>query len=186
MTQLRRIPVVWTGLTGLPGVSVFYSDFGDDPTGALGTFFTAIKSLFPSPLSWSIPAAGDVIEDTTGALTGEWALGTSATVTANGDSSYQAGGGAYVIWGTGGIRNSRRVRGKTFLAPLSYNQFDSSGTLGTTTRSTLQTAAAALAATDLLVIWSRPIPPSTSNGLSNLVTSANVPDQVTSLATRRR
>jgi len=185
MADIRRVPVAWTTGPGGAGLSVFYSASADDATAALGTFFNAIKGLFPGAVTWSIPAAGDKLESSTGALTGTWSGGTAATVTGSGAGNYAAGTDLYVRWLTGGLRNSRKFQGRTFLVPVLTGGYDSSGTIDNSNLSTVQTAVNTLVATGLLILWGRPIAPSTSNGLINPITAGVVPDKVTSLKSRR-
>lgn len=185
MVDLRRVPVAWTTGVGGEGVSVFYTADPDDVTTELGTFFNAIKDLFPPVVTWTVPSAGDIIDDASGALTGAWSGGTAATVTGTNNTNYVAGTGAYIRWLTGGIRGSRKFQGRTFLCPLVTSQFDSVGTINDTGRTTIQTAANTLEAAGKLQLWGRPIPPSTNNGTSGQIIAAIVPDKVTSLRTRR-
>jgi len=185
MAQIRKIPVQWTGLTGLPGYSVFYSPSATDATASLVAFYTAIKGLVPTALQWQIPASGDTLDDATGILSGTWTGAGAGTVTGSGGTVPYAGGvGAWVNWRTNAIVRGRRLRGRTFLCPLTTACFDSSGTIATTQLGTIQTAATVLAALGELVIWSRPAPGGVA-GSSSLVTTSDVPDQATALRSRR-
>jgi hypothetical protein len=187
MPNIARIPVVWDGLTGMPGVSVFYSLAADSTAAvaALTAFFTSIRASFPSGLTWSIPSNGDTLEELTGALTGEWTGAAGSGVTSNGGAtSYAAGAGFRVVWGTGGIGPHKRIKGSTFLVPLLGSLYDVNGTIAGGTVSTTQTAANTLVATNKLRIWHRPTPGG-SNGLVYLITSASVPDKVSTLRSRR-
>jgi hypothetical protein len=177
--------VVWQTGAGGAGVSVFYSNGTDDATAALGTFFNAIKALFPAAVSWQIPSSGDKIEATTGALTGSWSGGTGATIASTGSGTYAAGGGAYVRWYTNTIRDGRKFYGRTFLAPILASVYDNDGTLTGGNVTTMQNAANALVTAAKTVIWGRPTTPGGSDGLFAGVTSALVPDKVTSLKSRR-
>ena len=185
MANLRRINVAWSGITALPGVSVFYAPFGTDAGANLNTFFGAIKGQFPASLSWNIPTSGDVIQDSDGAVTGAWTGGTGGSVVSTGTGVYPAGTGAYINWQTGTIVGRRRLKGRTFLAPLLSAAFDNSGTIATSTLSSMQAAATALAASGALVIWHRPTSIGAADGSSGAVTAGLIPDQVTSLRTRR-
>jgi hypothetical protein len=177
--------VTWTGLTGLPGLSVHYSGDTDDITVNLATWFTAMQSIFPAGLAWQIPNVGDRINDDTGHLVGAWTGGTSATVNSSGAAAYAAGTGAFVKWTTGAVVGTRRLQGRTFLCPIMNSAFDNSGTITDTNKTTLQTACNTLVATNKLVIWHRPTTPGGTDGTSRLVIAATVPDKVTSLRTRR-
>lgn len=185
MANIRRIPVLWGGIPGMPGYSLFYTEAASDATADVVAFFNAIKALFPASLQWSIPPAGDTLDDATGALTGTWVGAGAGIVTGTGPGAYAAGTGAWARWNTNAIIGRRRLRGRTFLCPLvSSSGYDTSGTLLTSAVTTLQAACAALAATGKLVVWHRP---SDTGGLgsSSLIVSSAVPDQVTSLRSRR-
>jgi hypothetical protein len=184
MTDMERIVVAWNGVSGLPGVSVFYGDVGGSANATLKTFFTACQSLFPTGLSWTVPGAGDLIDDATGALTGSWVnAGGGGTVAASGAAAHAAGTGAYVNWLTSGIANGRRVRGRTFMCPLINSAYDGQGTILNTNLTTLQTAATAVCTAGNTLVWHRP---GVGAGSSFQPFGAVVPDQVTSLRTRRR
>jgi hypothetical protein len=104
-------------------------------------------------------------------------------VTGSGAANYAAGCGAYVNWLTSGIANGRRVKGRTFMAPLINSAYDG-GTILNANLTTLQTAATALVTAGNTVVWHRPV--NGAGGSSYQPASALVPDQVTSLRTRRR
>lgn len=186
MATIARVPVEWNGLGGLPGVSVFYWDFSTAADlSALNTFFTAIRSFFPTGLSWDIPGSGDNIDDTSGTLNGSWIATGAGQITANGGvSGYAAGVGARVRWDTGAIVDGRRVRGSTFLVPLLADSYDGTGSINNTDLAALQSAVNDLNTNGGLLIWSRNDPGST-NGESNAVVSGNVPDRISTLRTRR-
>ena len=184
MATIERHLVNWGGLTGLPGVSVFYGTTGGSLHSDLTTFFTALVSAFPIPLTWNIPQNGDTIDDVTGTLNGTWSSGVAANIAASGSSPHAAGCGAYVNWRTSSIVAGRRLMGRTYLAPLQSALYQSDGTIATVTLGVLQSAASALAAAGALRVWHRPSP--SAAGSSALVIAATVPDQVTSLRSRRR
>jgi len=185
MTTMRRLRVVWNGLTGLPGVSTFYYGVASpDVSDAVG-FFNTIKGLFPTPLSWDIPSSGDEIESTTGVLTGGWTGTGAGNVTATGATAYAAGVGARVQWQTDAIVNGRRVRGATFLAPLALLAYDTSGTLTNSEVVTMLAAANTFAASGVAKgIWHRNTPGGSDGVYANMI-GATVPDRVTSLRSRR-
>lgn len=185
MANLSKYVVEWNGLTALPGMSVFYSAEADDATASIKAFFEAIKAWFPTPLEWSIPSSGDVIDDATGTLVGGWAGTGGGTVAASTSNTYAAGTGGYVVWGTGTIVNGRRLKGRTFLAPTTTSAYDGSGTMHSSFLSVVGGAAATLVATNDLRVWHRPPPGSPSGGSSAPVNNYGTRDQVTSLRSRR-
>lgn len=182
---MRRCKVEWQGLGGLPGLSTFYFGVASPNVSVLTTFFTTLRPLFPSGLTWNIPQSGDELDDATGALTGGWLGSGGGSVTANGGNTpYAAGVGAAVQWNTGVINNRRRIRGRTFLAPLLASKFDASGTIDSAALTTLQVACSTLAAGGVAFgIWHRPV--NGAGGLYAAVNDALVPDRVTSLRSRR-
>jgi len=186
MSNIAKIPVSWTGGPGGPGVSVFYSDAATTiPTGALATFFGAIKTLIPSSYSWTIPASGDIHDSTTGALVGSWTQGSPSVVAATGSAtSYAASAGAVVRWTTGGIVNGRRVRGRTFLVPVVAAIYTNGAILNTQV-AVIQAAASALVTSSGadLRIWHRPR--LGSAGSAHPVTGAFVPSMAAVLRSRR-
>ena len=187
MTSLAKVPVVWSGLPGFPGVSVFYSSAatGGSACAALFAFFTAIKGQFPTGLTWTFPTSGDVFDDSDGGLTGAWTGGTAAPVAANGGAGiYAAGTGSVVRWDTSAIVGRRRLKGRTFLCPLLSSVYDNNGTIQDPTVAAWQTAANTLVASGALHIWHRPSPGG-SDGTSSSVTAAAVQDRVASLRSRR-
>lgn len=186
MATLERIVVVWSGNTGLPGVSVFYGDFATSANADVKTFFNSIKGAFNTSLSWSIPTGGDTINDATGTINGVWSnVAGGGTVTGSAAGNYAAGVGAYCNWRTATILNGRRLMGRTFLTNLVTGCYDSTGTIDNSNLGTLQTAATTLANTGKLKVWHRPSPGG-SNGASGFIATASLPDQVTSVRSRRR
>lgn len=187
MADLERIIVVWSGLQGLPGVSVFYGGLAGSANAAVKTFFTSCQSLFPAGLSWAIPGGGDLIDSATGLLTGTWVNGAGGgTVAASGAVPHAAGCGAYVNWKTGVVIGRRRLQGRTFMAPLINGAYDNQGTIIAGNLTTLQNAATALVTGATTRVWHRNTSVGSSDGVAATPTLALVPDQVTSLRTRRR
>lgn len=185
MATLNKVVCSWTGAQGLPGQTVMYTGGVGPALADLRAFFNAFTSLFPTSLTISFPVAGDTINDATGAINGGWTSAAVAAVGGTSAAAYAAGGGLFINWQTLGIVNGRRVKGRTFIAPLTIGAYDTNGTLFGTVVTTAQTAATTLAATASLSIWHRPTTPGGSDGSSHVVTGAVVKDQVTSLKSRR-
>ena len=187
MTVRAKIPVVWNGLGGLPGVSIFYSSTTNAvaAVAALTTFFNAVKGAFPNGVTWDLPSSGDTFEDTDGGLSGIWTGATGGQVTGTGGSGgYAAGVGARIQWNTGAIINRRRVRGSTFMVPLITAAYDSNGTIASSHLGTMTSAANALVTTDTLMVWHRPSPGGSDGALIDVVTGT-VADKVSTLRSRR-
>jgi hypothetical protein len=186
VTALHRVRCIWNGGAGLPGISTFYfrvSIAGSDIT-ALKTFFTSVGTKIPSAISITVPQVGDTIEDSTGALTGDWAAGTLGTISGSGGTGYAAGTGCAVTWETGVIVGKHRLRGRTYLAPLQNASYDTDGTLTASVVTAVQNAGTALvAACPTISVWHRP--KSGSGGSSSVMTAASVADFVRSIRSRR-
>lgn len=157
---LDRIRVAWGGAPVVgPGVSTFYMDpAASSGPGDLVTFFTAIASAFPTPLTWTIPGLGDTIDETTGAITGTWSHTGGAIVAATTTQDFLLGAGARMKWTTAGIHAGRHVQGQTYLVPMVYSMFGSDGLMNGTGHSVLITAAGNLMLVhpNVFYIWSRP------------------------------
>ncbi len=173
MASILRVPVVWTGATGLPGVSVFHGALTTPGVVTdLVTFFSAIPTKIPTAITVDVPESGDMIDDATGTLSGSWTDSSGGPVDMTGTGEYAAGVGVAITWNTNGIRNGRRVRGRTFLCPLTVACFDSDGTIAGAILGDIRTAANTLAAGGNLLVWSRPSSPAAADGESHVVTSA--------------
>lgn len=185
MPDIVRVRVEWNGLTGLPGISTFYVGTTDADISELVAFYTAIKGLWTTGLTWTIPNTGDVLDVASGALTGTHIFtGGGSVVSSGGTGAYAAGVGARVRWLTGAVKNGRRVVGTTFLTHMKTTEFDSSGTINGTTLTTLQTAAAALVASGSpWQVYSRPV--NGAGGTAHAFNAATVPDKVAWLTTRK-
>lgn len=186
MASLGRIDVAWNTGAGGAGLSTYYSSVVTaSEISALTTYYAAVASMFPLPVTWDIPGTGDVIDDTTGILTGSWVAAGATQVAATANKPYAAGTGYYVRWGTAGIVSGRRVVGRTFMCPLTWDGYDSSGTIASAVQTAAAAAAAVLLTGGLFRIWHRPGNVSGAPGSSHAITSSTVPDKVTSLRTRR-
>lgn len=191
---IHRVKVLWTGMPGAPGVSTHY--LGSAPAAAdltaFRTFYNALIAGLPNTLTLTIPGSGDILDETTGTITGTWTATAPSTVVGTAASGYAAPVGTLAHWVTGGVVRGRRVRGTTFIVPT-VNQFEPGGTPIGTWITTLQTAATALV-TSLganLVVWARPLrdpdPPHAivEPGSLHGVTGATVPDKAMVLRSRR-
>lgn len=185
---IHRLRVPWTGSAVVGGgLTTFY---GNGATGgvepaAVRSFFDAIKAFFPSGIDWVVPDGGDTLQEASGDLIGSWAKGGGGTVSGTASAAYAAGVGARVVWRTSAVFRGRRVRGSTFLVPLTSAQYENDGSLTNATRTALNTAASVLVAAPnpRLVVWSRPGPGWA--GVISEIDSAEVPDKVSWLRSRR-
>ena len=184
MVDIRRVRAVWSGFVGGPGVSTFY--FLDTLTAveSVRDFFSGCSTFLPTDVHIQVESAGDVIDPTDGHLTDTWVSDPVAVVIGTNDAAYAAPAGCVVDWLTNTIGPHRRLRGRTFLVPLSDAAYQPDGTLATGPRTTLQGAADLLVTSQStsFVIWHRG---SGTDGSVGLVTSALVPDFVAILRSRR-
>lgn len=168
-------------------MTTFYADA--DGTMAIqvgaGGFFDEVLDLLPPGTTITIPAGGDVLDESTGTITGAWGGGSSTVKTQSLPQAYAAGVGARVVWETGGIRNGRRVKGSTFVLPLGNTCYENDGSLTAATITALDAACAAMLAQvpTQMRVWSRPT--ATLPGVAHPVLGYSVPDKVSWLRSRR-
>lgn len=201
----------WSGFQGGPGLSVFhFRDFTDQVgsqeqvAGAVAkvdAFIQDIRIFIPAPVTLRVSPDVEELEDTTGELTTVYNASPAAATNglASGGTNYAAAVGAVINWRTGGVRNGRRVRGKTFLVPLSSSAFGVDGTLSDSAITTLSGAAADMVnqtGNGDLGVYARPtavkdaqgnpVPGQfNADGVWHAATSFNVPDLGAVLRSRR-
>jgi hypothetical protein len=187
MPNIKRQYVSFSGpaFTG-PSRAVFY--FNEAATGfasAVGDLWTDMQSWMPTGSGGTVYMSGDILDAATGDLVGAWSEGADGGFGFSGDAKFAAGVGARIVWGTEGFAAGRRVRGSTFVVPLTYGVYDSDGTLTSGAVTGLQDAVDTFAAavTGDHVIWTRP-KAGTGGGISTVITS-QVADKVSWLRSRR-
>lgn len=183
---MERLRVQWSGAGVVgPGLTTFYFlDGTADPAGVLA-FYTALAAQLPDDVQITVPNTGDVMQVTTGAITGSWSAAGGGILNGSSTQTFQLGGGYRIVWETNGIRNGRHVRGATYMVPVVGTMFDSVGRLTNSAQTAAITAATNLLASGSsgMQIWSRP--KGGLNGDSHSITSARVPETPTSLRSRR-
>lgn len=189
MTTLNRLVVAWAGpqVVGT-AVNVLHfsaSDNSAPPVAAVLSAFGGLASLLPAGVVITVPGAGDQIRDTDGELTGVWSASGGGTVAGTGPATAAAGVGACVSWLTGGIVNGRRLRGRTFLVPVTSLAFDGGGHFGNATLTQLGTFANAMQASGPLAVWHRPTSKDATDGNSYGVVGNRVRNKVAVLRSRR-
>lgn len=201
MTGMLKVKTRWSGFTGSPGwTNFFFRDFSGtgEPTqpqavaavGRVNTFFQAIKDKFPASVTLTIQSDVEVIEETDGKMQSVFSVtAPAAIVGSNSIATFSGASGAVVNWRTNGVRNGRRVGGRTFLVPTSTALYQNDGTLDTAHRTGLQTAADALAngttESPDLGVWARPSSKGATDGVWWAVSAATVPDLAAVLRSRR-
>lgn len=145
----------------------------------------AVKGLIPSGTNILVPNGGDVIDETSGTLTGSWGTSGGTTITGTGSSAFPGGVGARVVWETDAIRGGRRVRGSTFIVPLINSAYENNGTLSSAGMTALQNGIDAfmVQVPTQARVWSRPRPGLVGAGVQ--VARGVAPDKVSWLRSRR-
>lgn len=170
------VRTAWSGTSGGPGLTQFavlgaaggiWNPSGtQSAVNAVRTFWESLKTLLPDELKLDISPVIDDYDTVTGDLVGSYVAGTAPLqVIGTSTSSYVGGAGAKITWNTGQIRNGKRVKGSTFLVPISSSVFGATGTVGSTAITTINGAANTMlsqltAGGTSLGVWSRPGPPS--------------------------
>ena len=190
MTSIARVRVEWIGsaVTG-GGVSTFYTS-NLAPLAfvtALRTFFGSFNGIFPSTMELKYPGSGELVDDTTGAIAGAWAITAPGNTIGAGGNNYAAGVGARVRWETGAVTRRRRVRGSTYIVPCVNTAYDTSGTIDNASLALIQGAIPTLLAADggSMRIWTRPRTTTSNDGVAHPVVSGTAVDKVSWLRSRR-
>ena len=184
MTDIYRVRSVWSGFPGGPGVTtMFFLDVAT-AVASVHTFWTDISDRLPLDVHVQVQNVGDIINDETGDMTGAWSAESVTVVNGASDNPYAAPVGACINWLTETIAHARRLRGRTFIVPISNQDFQSDGSLGAAPRADILAAAEALIESQSLsfVVWHRGTGTDGSNGL---ITAATVPDKAVVLRSRR-
>lgn len=194
MASIHRYIWDWTGFVGAPGVTAIYTD-NDDTVGVADAFdawLFSIRAFMPDDVHIRLRPEAEVIDDATGELLSVHSAPTARAIDGANSGPYSAASGMCVAWGTSGLVAGRRVRGRTFLVPMSGAFYDSQGALSDTDLPGVRTGLASFMATAAghQVIWSRPrTDPVTGAvtlaGSSHPVTSASIRDRVAILRSRR-
>ena len=187
MANISRIQAVFTGAGVVGPASASMYTTGQVINARVPWFqlWNALANYMPSSVTITIPNTGETYDDATGDLVEIWTSGTTSTVNGAGSGSFAKGVGARIIWNTAGTTNNRRVRGSTFVVPLSGASYDTDGTLTATVAAALASNASTfVAATQSdFVIWTRPRPGVT--GKSSGVLGSAAPDTISTLRSRR-
>jgi hypothetical protein len=150
-----RVKVNWTGFVGSPGYTNFnFEHINDGPwtqpevdaaVAKVQTWLTANLTYLHTSVVTGIDSAVSEHDEQTGDITSFWNAftvaprpGTSAA------TQFTSGAGYCISWTTGGVRNGRRVRGRTFFVPLAGNAYAADGSLDNASLNAWKTAATAL------------------------------------------
>lgn len=195
--DMFRVTANWQGFPGAPGYSNFYFSsglidgglFGDEAqllANRVRNAFNEIVTMLPNNVSISIDPEVPMIDSDTGMAQSYNTIEPPEPVVATGDRAYAGPAGAVITWRTGDLRNGRRIRGRTFLVPMSSFVFDTDGTLSSSRFEFLREFADTLIGgpgTADLGVWSRPV--NGSGGVFATVTGYTIPDLAAVLRSRR-
>jgi hypothetical protein len=211
MEPIARVKLRWSGFIGGPGYTVLhFRDFGWDTVGSVDvtacqaavarvdTLAAALNDYLPYGCQLQTEAEVEVLNAEDGELMEVRGTVPAAAQSAVVGSTATFAGpvGAVINWKTGGVRNGRRVHGRSYLVPLVGTSFATDGTLTTGARTDFAAAATVLAnptGTPDLGVWARPTRTETSPGVFvtnsdgswHAVTSSSVPDMAAVLRSRR-
>lgn len=200
MASLLRVKARWSGFQGSPGFSVFhFGNFaGAEPTMSEATvanskvreFFQTMQFNLPTGVIIQVEPDVEVIESTDGKLVSVLSGGSPLPVTGGATASapYAVAVGGVVTWRTSGIRKGRRVRGRTFLVPLSSTAFQNDGTLSAGFLSSVGNGALGLrdqATSPDLGVYARPTAKGATDGVWHPVVTHSIPDMGAVLRSRR-
>lgn len=202
MTNMARVKVRWHGFTGSPGYSnFFFREWNDGQwnptvaeaagvTGKVWNYFDKIRLAFPPVVNLTVESDVEVIDDATGQMTNVLNAGSRPTIVGtSGAANYAAAAGVVTNWTTAGVKRGRRVRGRTFLVPVSSGVFENNGTVAAGWMTTFSDAAAYLVAPAAdsadFGVWSRPSAVGANDGTWHAATGSRVPDLAAVLRSRR-
>lgn len=200
MAELIRAKIRWNGFAGAPGYTNFHFQQGDgssrppdmavDTMAKVQQFTNDIRTLLPYQVTIKMPTELEIVDSANGQLidviTAPTLPDTIGTATAS--DNYAAAVGAVISFRTNGIRNGRRVRGRTFIVPATSTAFENNGTLRATAIAACQAGATTLMSSTngpTFGIFARPTGPSATDGLWFPAVSASVPDMGAVLRSRR-
>jgi hypothetical protein len=202
--MLGIVRTSWLGTSGGPGLTqlivnrsttdqvVLTTAECQTAVNAVRGFWDAIKTLMPDELVFTVSPVVDQYDWGTGALLASVSAPTPPTsVGGTSTAAYSMASGAKVNLNTTNILDGRRVRGGIYLVPCSSAVFSATGTVLSTARTTIDTAAnamrTALTAGGLnLYVWSRPTSPGPStDGVLSTVSAVETSEKGAILRGRR-
>lgn len=163
----------WSGTSGGPGLTqmavtgaaggIWNPDATQAAVNAVRTFWSGVAAYLPDELKLQVMPTIDVYNESNAELTNSYTAATAPGVVSGSSAAiYAAGAGFKITWGTGQIRNGRRVRGTTFIVPAASNVYTANGTITASAVTSINGSAANLlsalaAAGTSLAVWSRPV-----------------------------
>ncbi len=189
MPTIARVQMLWHSFQGAPGYTNFHVFEGQIAEFQVGvkTFASWLVTRIPPSVGITVPNSGDVFDEATGALTGEWSSGTQSDAGGVAAGDYAAAAGACITWRTGAVVNGRRVIGRSFFVPIAGQYFGADGALDSTVAADfLANGNDLIGATAAgMVVYHRPKPVGSGTGVGAVVTSCTVPSKGANLRSRR-
>lgn len=198
MTQILRLTINWTNFTGGPGyTNLHYKDPGatDVNQAAIDEAITTVDSylddwplLLPDGVSFVVDPAVEILNVENGSLEDVASGSPDTTRVGTSVGKYAGGSGACISWYTNVVRNSRRIRGRTFMVPLGWDSLSADGTIDNATLAGMQGATSVFISNvgpAKLHVWSRPSAPGASDGVAAEVQSFRINDKLAQLRSRR-
>lgn len=191
--SILQVTVLWSGFTGAPGyTNLYFRNSGLVQTAvnnAVDAVFNLLEDVAPyegNDVTWTISSEVKEVDETTGDLIALHSPSSTPTpvVGAMNDLG-PIPAGLCVSWGTNGVHDGRRVRGRTFFVPLGFLAWEGDGTPASGTMTAFRAAATAFKddSGSEFVIWARPAPG--VPGAAYEVVSATVRDRAAILTSRR-
>lgn len=198
MPEILRVKINWTGFVGAPGyTNLYFSEFvsegytqahADGAVAKAVSFVNGIKTYLPNVVTIGVDPTVEIVQADTGQLVGFFTTAPAAPSAGTASGTYSAASGVCFSWGTNGVRNGRRVRGRTFVVPVAGAYYDLDGTINNTAATSLRATGAALLATGGVTdfgIWSRPSSKGATDGVWHAAETATLKDKVAVLRSRR-
>lgn len=198
---ILRSKIRWT----IPGAGTAYTvlhfgtDDGFNPEQAdvdavatkVNQFITTVKANLPNVVQLQVVNELEEIDSNNGEMIALWTTPTLAAQagTASAAAGWAAAAGGVISWSTGIVHRARRIRGRTFVVPMSNEVWDIDGTIKAVPMGVLNTAATDLrdpAGTVRLGVFARPSGPAATDGRFAPVSGHRVPDMSAILRSRRQ
>lgn len=189
-----RVKLRWSGFSGAPGYTNLHFDAPTEPTqagaqavyDAAWTFSGEITSALPTAVSITTEGGVEVIDETNNQLITILSVTTNSTMKGLMSGGFSSATGAVITWETGEVKNGRRVRGRTFIVPISTAGYDTDGTLTSGVVTDLSNAAGVLSGGGFSFgVLSRPSSSAAADGSFHTVSSGRVNDKTAMLTSRR-
>jgi hypothetical protein len=199
MGRVIRIKVNWTGFIGSPGYTNLHFEptvEGDPITQTLvdaavskvQTWLSAMRPALPTVVTTVVDGQVAEIDEQTGNIEAFWTATPAAAAPGTATGNYSSGVGLCINWSTAGVRNNRRVRGRTFVVPLASSAFSADGSFNDTNLAAWRGLATTLAADSngvRLVVMARTPGAIIPDGGAYDVTTASINDRPAFLSSRR-